>query len=362
MLLKIWTRTQKKTTLPMLVQNTRQNPQNSASAPEHQARMVHSLLDDEDAPTSKRSKKSPPSSEPRAARARATYQERKTMPCTYDGCSRMFSCQFNVDQHIREKHTEERPFVCEKCGADFARFFTLKRHQDLDHDKIKKSSRRRQGQKTGRAASTFAATTPATLAETTYTDAGNDGERQELAEEDLIWTPDFERKFIAEQEAQMAMSAQHDAAFGFGLPDLEDDDALYSAFLQHDAAETLTEPYFTPLGQTIPKVESSNLTTVEPFYVMIPGTSIRATVSAYEGPDLIITSAPQLPAVDTNEVTINPNDLHRFADDPLGADLAGMFVENELGSPFFAGQTTVGASDEVEVEDYDDSAWWDIPA
>ena len=55
------------------------------------------------------------------------------MPCPWEGCDRLFTCQHNIDQHVREAHTGERPYVCELCVlegemADFARPGSLNRH------------------------------------------------------------------------------------------------------------------------------------------------------------------------------------------------------------------------------------------
>lgn len=60
------------------------------------------------------------------------------IPCTWEGCSQMFTCRHNVEQHIREKHTGERPYVCAICaqhGGDstFARPASLYRHMRQQH-------------------------------------------------------------------------------------------------------------------------------------------------------------------------------------------------------------------------------------
>lgn len=49
-------------------------------------------------------------------------------PCSWNGCDRMFACPHNVEQHIREAHTGERPYECGRCGTAFARPFALYRH------------------------------------------------------------------------------------------------------------------------------------------------------------------------------------------------------------------------------------------
>ena len=58
-----------------------------------------------------------------------TQRERKKVhPCSWTGCDRLFSCQHNVEQHIREAHTFEKPHVCHICGAGFSRPYGLNRH------------------------------------------------------------------------------------------------------------------------------------------------------------------------------------------------------------------------------------------
>jgi hypothetical protein len=61
-----------------------------------------------------------------------------THPCTWPGCPRFFACPHNVQQHIREKHTHEKPYKCEACAADgvdaaFARQYGLNRHRAQVH-------------------------------------------------------------------------------------------------------------------------------------------------------------------------------------------------------------------------------------
>lgn len=67
-------------------------------------------------------------------------------PCTWPGCPRFFACQHNVQQHIREKHTGERPFKCDICAAAglstaFARPYGLTRHKAQVHADGKRSKR-----------------------------------------------------------------------------------------------------------------------------------------------------------------------------------------------------------------------------
>lgn len=70
----------------------------------------------------------------------------KPHPCTWPGCPRFFACPHNVQQHIREKHTHEKPFKCEACAAEnvetaFARQYGLNRHRAQVHGAGEKPSR-----------------------------------------------------------------------------------------------------------------------------------------------------------------------------------------------------------------------------
>jgi hypothetical protein len=74
-----------------------------------------------------------PATELKAPRNRA-----KKYPCTWEGCDRFFDCPHNVQQHIREAHTGERPYVCDVCVAEcafsaFSRQYGLNRHKRQVH-------------------------------------------------------------------------------------------------------------------------------------------------------------------------------------------------------------------------------------
>lgn len=63
----------------------------------------------------------------------------KRHPCPWEGCDRLFAGQHNVNQHIREAHTGERPYRCPECAAlghdkAFARPFSLNRHRRQRHN------------------------------------------------------------------------------------------------------------------------------------------------------------------------------------------------------------------------------------
>lgn len=55
-------------------------------------------------------------------------------------CEKKYSSPQSFWRHKRKIHTEksdEKQFICQKCGADFRRKSALKRHDDLIHKKIK---------------------------------------------------------------------------------------------------------------------------------------------------------------------------------------------------------------------------------
>jgi hypothetical protein len=73
----------------------------------------------------------------------------KTNPCTWPNCPRFFACPHNVQQHIREKHTHEKPYKCEDCvDVAFARQYGLNRHRAQVHGDEEKPSRVAAGRRT----------------------------------------------------------------------------------------------------------------------------------------------------------------------------------------------------------------------
>jgi hypothetical protein len=77
-----------------------------------------------------------PATEPRASRN--PRNRAKKYPCTWQGCNRFFDCPHNVQQHIREAHTGEKPYECEICAAEgvfsaFSRQYGLNRHKRQVH-------------------------------------------------------------------------------------------------------------------------------------------------------------------------------------------------------------------------------------
>ncbi|KAF9111314.1 hypothetical protein BGX27_005102 [Mortierella sp. AM989] len=65
------------------------------------------------------------------SRARRVKESRplRTFECDYEGCSKHFSRQFNLDQHAKT-HSDDRPYICEreKCAKAFIRRADLVRH------------------------------------------------------------------------------------------------------------------------------------------------------------------------------------------------------------------------------------------
>lgn len=63
----------------------------------------------------------------------------KKYPCTWwQGCNRFFDCPHNVQRHLREAHTGEKPYGCEVCAAEgvfsaFSRQYGLNRHKRQVH-------------------------------------------------------------------------------------------------------------------------------------------------------------------------------------------------------------------------------------
>ncbi|KAK3708578.1 hypothetical protein LTR37_011473 [Vermiconidia calcicola] len=65
----------------------------------------------------------------------ANYQpEKYRHPCPYPDCPKVFACPHNVTQHVREKHTLERPHQCTECCASFPRPWGRNRHMKMVHN------------------------------------------------------------------------------------------------------------------------------------------------------------------------------------------------------------------------------------
>ena len=77
-----------------------------------------------------------PAAEAQAPRSRRNRP--KKYPCSWQGCDRFFDCRHNVQQHIREAHTLEKPYECDFCTAEgvfsaFSRQYGLNRHMRQVH-------------------------------------------------------------------------------------------------------------------------------------------------------------------------------------------------------------------------------------
>jgi hypothetical protein len=77
-----------------------------------------------------------PATAPKAPRGQRN--RRKVHQCNWQGCGRLFECPHNVQQHIREAHTLEKPYECDDCAAQgvfsaFSRQGTLNRHKRQVH-------------------------------------------------------------------------------------------------------------------------------------------------------------------------------------------------------------------------------------
>ena len=77
-----------------------------------------------------------PATAPKTSHGRRNRAKR--FLCTWQGCGRYFECPHNVQQHIREAHTLEKPYQCDDCAAQgvfsaFSRQGTLNRHKRQVH-------------------------------------------------------------------------------------------------------------------------------------------------------------------------------------------------------------------------------------
>ena len=70
---------------------------------------------------------------------RLRKRENKTTKCSHvhtDGTSCIYSTHYgkaNLRQHIRQNHTDERPFKCAECGKPYNQKFNLDKHRNTTH-------------------------------------------------------------------------------------------------------------------------------------------------------------------------------------------------------------------------------------
>lgn len=52
----------------------------------------------------------------------------KPFICPFEGCGRRFTGKSKLELHVRS-HTDERPFICDKCGSGFRGNQELRAHR-----------------------------------------------------------------------------------------------------------------------------------------------------------------------------------------------------------------------------------------
>jgi len=68
------------------------------------------------------------------------------------GIKYLSACQFNLDQHIREKHTLDKPYPCFFCHKSFARAWSKNRHEAEVHGDQRSDTRTVKSRKTAHGA------------------------------------------------------------------------------------------------------------------------------------------------------------------------------------------------------------------
>lgn len=44
---------------------------------------------------------------------------RNPVPCSHNGCKKVFATQERMDRHVRSEHLGEKPHICQRCGKSF---------------------------------------------------------------------------------------------------------------------------------------------------------------------------------------------------------------------------------------------------
>ncbi|XP_054167594.1 zinc finger protein 91-like [Oppia nitens] len=67
-----------------------------------------------------------------------SVNDRKVYKCDYTGCEKCFNNKQRLKIHLRVKHTNDRPFKCDKCDKTFPFQQYLKNHQKSVHTTVRK--------------------------------------------------------------------------------------------------------------------------------------------------------------------------------------------------------------------------------
>ena len=62
-------------------------------------------------------------------------EEREVFACTYEGCGRFYTKQYNLKAHVQSYHLNLRPYVCSKKGCNKSFYFPhlLRNHMENVH-------------------------------------------------------------------------------------------------------------------------------------------------------------------------------------------------------------------------------------
>ena len=71
------------------------------------------------------------------SRHRLTHTKEKPYKCTHDGCTKAFNQKFGLDQHLRF-HNGEKPFSCNYCSLKFSKSSNLNNHIRNTHSETER--------------------------------------------------------------------------------------------------------------------------------------------------------------------------------------------------------------------------------